>query len=253
MRLICPNCDAEYEVDASVIPENGRDVQCSNCGHAWYQMPETAVAEAEAGAALFDPPPALTSAAPSEPEPVAPPEPLPVEEAPEPAPRPRAMGESVLAVLREEAERETAARRAEAPAAPLETQEELGLTAAAPAVAEHQPPFAAPAADRPLRRDLLPDIEEINSTLRPVGVDDGGPAIAAPIRRGSGFRTGFVLMLVLAALVVALYVLAPRLAEQIPAAAPALGRFVATVDALRLWLDGQMSTISGSLGGRPES
>ena len=38
MRLICPNCDAEYEVDASVIPEAGRDVQCSNCGHTWFQM-----------------------------------------------------------------------------------------------------------------------------------------------------------------------------------------------------------------------
>ncbi|MEN9850001.1 MAG: zinc-ribbon domain, partial [Pseudomonadota bacterium] len=27
MRLICPNCDAEYEVDASAIPDTGRDVQ----------------------------------------------------------------------------------------------------------------------------------------------------------------------------------------------------------------------------------
>ena len=38
MRLICPNCDAEYEVDASAIPYDGRDVQCSNCGHAWFQL-----------------------------------------------------------------------------------------------------------------------------------------------------------------------------------------------------------------------
>ena len=39
MRLICPNCDAEYEVDDAAIPDTGRDVQCSNCGHAWFQLP----------------------------------------------------------------------------------------------------------------------------------------------------------------------------------------------------------------------
>ncbi len=39
MRLICPNCDAEYEVDDAAIPDAGRDVQCSNCGHAWFQIP----------------------------------------------------------------------------------------------------------------------------------------------------------------------------------------------------------------------
>ncbi len=37
MRLICPNCGAQYEVPQSVIPENGRDVQCSSCGHTWFQ------------------------------------------------------------------------------------------------------------------------------------------------------------------------------------------------------------------------
>ncbi|MCB2124584.1 MAG: zinc-ribbon domain-containing protein, partial [Rhodobacteraceae bacterium] len=29
MRLICPSCGAQYEVDESVIPDGGRDVQCS--------------------------------------------------------------------------------------------------------------------------------------------------------------------------------------------------------------------------------
>ena len=38
MRLSCPNCGAQYEVPAEVIPENGRDVQCSNCGHTWFQL-----------------------------------------------------------------------------------------------------------------------------------------------------------------------------------------------------------------------
>src|SRR6056297_3233436 len=37
MRLTCPNCDAQYEVPDEVIPETGRDVQCSNCGDTWFQ------------------------------------------------------------------------------------------------------------------------------------------------------------------------------------------------------------------------
>lgn len=45
MRLICPNCGAQYEVDARVIPDTGRDVQCSNCGHTWFQRPALQDAE----------------------------------------------------------------------------------------------------------------------------------------------------------------------------------------------------------------
>ncbi|MEO9466630.1 zinc-ribbon domain-containing protein, partial [Sulfitobacter pontiacus] len=37
MRLICPNCDAQYEVPDEVMPSSGRDVQCSNCGQTWFQ------------------------------------------------------------------------------------------------------------------------------------------------------------------------------------------------------------------------
>ncbi|WP_201723338.1 zinc-ribbon domain-containing protein, partial [Sulfitobacter sp. HI0076] len=37
MRLICPNCDAQYEVPDEVMPVAGRDVQCSNCGQTWFQ------------------------------------------------------------------------------------------------------------------------------------------------------------------------------------------------------------------------
>jgi predicted Zn finger-like uncharacterized protein len=48
MRLVCPNCNAQYEVDPAVIPEEGRDVLCSACGHAWFQHSEAALARAEA-------------------------------------------------------------------------------------------------------------------------------------------------------------------------------------------------------------
>ena len=37
MRLVCPNCVAQYEVADGTIPETGRDVQCANCHHIWFQ------------------------------------------------------------------------------------------------------------------------------------------------------------------------------------------------------------------------
>lgn len=59
MRLICPNCDAEYEVAASAIPDSGRDVQCSNCGHAWFQHHPDREAEQIAESSVYDPPPPM--------------------------------------------------------------------------------------------------------------------------------------------------------------------------------------------------
>ncbi|MBM7066326.1 zinc-ribbon domain-containing protein [Actibacterium sp. 188UL27-1] len=40
MRLTCPSCGAQYDVDDHVMPSDGRDVQCSSCGHTWFQQPE---------------------------------------------------------------------------------------------------------------------------------------------------------------------------------------------------------------------
>ncbi|MBM2577441.1 zinc-ribbon domain-containing protein [Jannaschia sp. Os4] len=54
MRLICPDCGAQYEIAAEMIPPEGRDVQCSNCATTWFQMPpapESDAAEAPEGAA----------------------------------------------------------------------------------------------------------------------------------------------------------------------------------------------------------
>jgi len=36
MRLLCPKCDAEYEVADGIIPNAGRDVQCSSCDTIWF-------------------------------------------------------------------------------------------------------------------------------------------------------------------------------------------------------------------------
>jgi predicted Zn finger-like uncharacterized protein len=36
VRLLCPKCDAEYEIPDDVIPTEGRDVQCSGCQETWF-------------------------------------------------------------------------------------------------------------------------------------------------------------------------------------------------------------------------
>jgi len=269
MRLICPNCDAQYEVDDAAIPEAGRDVQCSNCGHAWFQIRET-LAE-DLTQALYREPepepvpevPAAVAQTEEQDEDAAPPPP------PRAAPVQRSLDESVLAILREEAERELAARKAEAQS--LEMQGDLGLPppvspavgSAAAAATEADPADAGqkPAAPRmgsavasrvAARRDLLPDIEEINSSLRP---NDAAQRIEALAQAKdeqegrSGFRSGFVLVLVIAGLAAMLYLMAPQISAQIPGTAEALGAYVAAVDAARLAIDGLMQRATGALNG----
>ena len=289
MRLICPNCDAEYEVEDSAIPDTGRDVQCSNCGHAWFQLPpeiELALEQEDelfGQAAAADPTVAAAPSAVTEP-PAAPAEDAavlaaalkaePSKVAVEPAlpsdPPRRTLDDNLLTILREEAEREAAARRSEGSA--IETQPDLGLAAppapppsvppatgslagAARRIAQMQgidPDAPPPAPPRPAtRRDLLPDIEEINSSLKgsetPVtAMGDERPGAAAEAR---GFRSGFALALFVAVMLLAAYVAAPQIKGQIPALAGGMDAYVAGVDGLRLWLDGAMRAATDMLRG----
>lgn len=102
------------------------------------------------------------------------------------------------------------------------------------------------------RRELLPDIEEINSSLR-VG-QDRRPAEAAdhdipgtPTPRGSvpqaparsGFLRGFMIPVVLACALGAAYAQAPQLAARFPDLAGPLQSYTAQVTTLRQWLDDQ--------------
>lgn len=277
MRLICPNCGAQYEVSADAIPPAGRDVQCSACNHTWFEKPGASL-DAEAG---------LEPAPRSEP---VPPEPSPPEPRPEPEPEPEPEGipdpgpasdvprpdlarpslsPEVAAILQAERAREEAARKAET----IESQPDLGLTEPSRGFDPDQQRAdearrrmarlkgePAPAAAAAPRRDLLPDIEEINSSLRP---DTSTPA-ATPVRRSRaaadpaeevarrrGFRYGFATVLFVAAGAALVYVQAPRLAATVPALAPALDRYVEGVDTARLWLDLRLQGLTDRLQ-RPE-
>ena len=251
MRLVCPNCDAEYEVDASVIPDGGRDVQCSNCGHAWFQISPELEAAIAAEEALYEPPP-----------PVERPVPASASASASAAMPQRQLDESVLAVLKEEAEREVEARRAEAPRMEMQTDMALeapakdasGLGAVAQRLARMKGAETARMVKPQTRADVFPEIEEINSTLRASsekrsGAADATAATASPQTQASGFGSGFVLMLVLAVLLVTVYVMAPKIAQQIPAASAALTGFVQAVDLARLQLDQLLQSAIAFLNG----
>lgn len=293
MRLVCPNCGAQYEVDDRVIPDSGRDVQCSACGHAWYQMPQGHSA-ADDEAALPDHDDTLLpdddgdgeslgedeSAAPDEPTPDASeaeasePEGAAADDVPEEALSSEGaarstMGEDVRSILREEAEHELSRRATEQ----VETQPDLGLDSSpspeeerrriarermarmrgldeeevveAESVEAERPPGTESdkAREQIPRRERFPDIEEINSTLDGHGMSGDADVTFVEGARGSGFGRGFFLVIFLAALLLAVYMLAPKLSETIPAFEPALTAYVEAVNVARAWLDTAMQGI----------
>jgi len=304
MRLVCPNCDAKYEVSDDAVPPEGRDVQCSSCGHAWFQRrPEDEIA-AEEEAALFGDDLAAEPSAPDLPAPDLPAPDLTADEAAEAVvpdgtdeaiaaalgasvagnafdaapnfadlPPKQELDDSVLSVLREEAAREAEARRLDAQKAgfrqadadgQMQTQPDLGVESAGAGLTPTQrrlamlkgedPDAEPPEPPRPAaRRDLLPDVEEINSTLSPSenGADLDAEVDALPdlTKRKRGFRSGFFLMLLLAVIAAAIYMAAPKLSAQFPALESTLTNYVANVDSARLWLNNLMKSATHSLNG----
>ena len=280
MRLVCPNCDAEYDVDDGLIPPEGRDVQCSNCTTTWFQasleateaeQPETAP-EPQAEELEDDPDLAAIAA---------------VTAAAGLSPRKPAVDQAAMDVIHEEVERETEARKADMGG--VETQPDLGLddteseTRAAAArdrmarrrgldtqaetIDDNDEALAAaPRRDEAsTKRELVPDIEEINSTLSPEAAEAEAEAarLAAEgtdvgqVQKRSGFRLGFGLMLLLTVGLLILYVYAPQIAQRAPSLSATLESYVISVDNLRVWLDtaaeGLVEKIGAILGDASET
>ena len=41
MIITCPNCNKQFKIDNSLIPDEGRDLQCGSCNHIWlYSIQE---------------------------------------------------------------------------------------------------------------------------------------------------------------------------------------------------------------------
>ena len=195
----------------------------------------------------------------------------------------RPLDDSLLSVLREEAEREAAHRRAEG-VSEMQVQDEMALDGApeateapiAPAARLAQQRRSVPdfsdlndydaeeedrVADlngaepddvlRTRGRERLPNIDEINDTLTATtdrtgeAIAESSPEMAA--RRRSGFSRGFAFVLLLAAVLALTYIFAPQISARFPAAAAPMARYVATVDQGRVWLNDQMSAITDKL------
>ena len=40
MFIDCISCSKKFEVNSSLIPENGRTIQCGSCNHVWFYKPQ---------------------------------------------------------------------------------------------------------------------------------------------------------------------------------------------------------------------
>ena len=36
MIITCPNCNKQFKIHNSLIPDEGRDLQCGSCNHIWF-------------------------------------------------------------------------------------------------------------------------------------------------------------------------------------------------------------------------
>lgn len=296
MRLICPNCDAQYEVPSEVIPEDGRDVQCSNCGDTWFQnhsdQEGTASKKVEESATVQPTEPETETEISQVREEIREAEqeeqPKPVEpiveqsageyEEDEPdsivaEPVARELDPAVVAVLKQEAEHEAEQRRNEQSAG-LETQPDLGLQEAEddasrrarearerlPVTQDDAPVGTDSAIADTLasRRDLLPDVEEISSSLRSASdrqADDESDVddYLEPQSEKRSFRRGFTLMILLAVILGAVYVMAPKITQSVPLAGPAVSGYVAIVDKGRAALGDRVKAILDWLDAKASS
>lgn len=307
MRLTCPNCGAQYEVPDEVIPETGRDVQCSNCGDTWFQMhpdhpqdPEDQLAEddAEDAASRYPDEDEDDYGVEYDAEPDIPQDTDPQQDTDQPqdtdpqhdaddqqddegawdddpypdapqqdtgqTPR-RTLDPSIRDLLREEAAREEQARAAEV-GEPLESQPDLGLEDAGDTRKleararmarlrglsddnDDETPPAKDPIDPDSRRNLLPDIDEINSSF------DAAPRrersfseaddLNAMSSGGGGFRRGFVWAVMVFSVLTLIYVFAPQIAGLSPALEGPMTAYVGLIDNLRAWLQSTVASLSG--------
>src|SRR5210317_1847718 len=55
MIIDCINCSKKFVVNASLIPDNGRTIQCGSCNHVWFYKPEIEQSKNEIKAEITSP------------------------------------------------------------------------------------------------------------------------------------------------------------------------------------------------------
>ncbi len=203
MRLICPSCATEYEVDAAAIGDRGRMVRCANCDAEWFQAPA-------AGDIAAPPPPPPPP--PSSPERTVErtvsgvPEPeVTVSEDPEARPPPvYANPEPVIRKPRAREELRGASPPVRTSADNIERIYYDAEPAAAPRFEETDV-----LEETRVRRRKDGTREDLAASLRELDDDE-------PPRTGGAFLAGFSTIAVMAVVLIALYVKAPDLAKLAP-------------------------------------
>ncbi len=231
MRLTCPDCGAQYDVSDDAIPAEGRDVECSNCGHSWFQAaavvarPETDVARAD-------------------------------------HPVRRAVDASVAEILRAEAAHEQQLRAQETPEPTPPGAAEIAevQSPSAPPVTEPTMPVVVPARVTPQQKPEepgnsnprdMPSMTEINTSLRARSADritPPDPEVEEAVSR-HGFRRGFITVLLLFAILFAPYVFAEQIIAAFPQMQDSMASYVTMVDEWRLTLNAGVMALGERVAG----
>lgn len=274
IEIVCPNCQARYQLPDNAIGPEGRKVSCSSCAHKWRAHPEAPAAAVPEAAAMRERTTEEAMAAVAASDEVS---------APPAAPPPPASGnrdEQMAAIRRMLSDLKEAA----------DTVPDRSDSAAESAQPEPAPAPPAPGPSARRReeeapnRDRLEDrIDDVNTLAKMVkGEPTGGGYDAAKLRKrhekrakrlqrarerrkkSGAFLTGFTLVAVVSSVMVGLYVLQPQIIESQPQMEPALVEYVTTVDRYRVeldettqnwrkWLTERIAKLTGKGGGEEQA
>ena len=261
IEIVCPSCQARYQLPEGSIGPEGRKVSCSSCSHKWRASVEGAES------APLQPVPEQP-----EPEQPAPEQYAPVSASPVPATEEDAKDASMAAVAASGAA--AVAQSPLPPAATGDREEQMAairqmladLKEGADAATEIEPeptpkePVAPPpsmrrrAEDDEEERDALKSrIDELDKTGRAAKGEAATSGYdPAKLRRmhekrakklqrsrerkkkSGAFLTGFTLVALVTATMVGLYVLRPQIVTTAPQMGPALNEYVVTIDRYRV-------------------
>ena len=203
VRLLCPKCDAEYEIPNDVIPAEGRDVQCSGCQETWFVPAD-------------QPPRARTTIDPK-------------------------VSRILQQEVQREMEARKAETRGAPEAAPEQASatNELPPAAPHPEAKAATTSKSLPPIDRVEISPLVSPAEDAPALTKPLLPSDAPEDVAPLDNQQRGTVAAF---LVLGAMT-AIYIFAPQITEQFPKQTDRINAYVFWVDDMRQWLQHGLQAI----------
>jgi predicted Zn finger-like uncharacterized protein len=266
MRLTCPNCSAVYEIPDDAIPEEGRDVECSNCEHVWFQAHPGMMTEAApltpsqrpidpAVAEILQQEATLEFEARRKTQPktgVVMPEETVSETPPEPASATEAEQSSEDEKMPPQQEVEdqgvAAESNIEEKAGPEEMEKQSGAIADQIETDQTETEEApeTPAEENAKAGDPVLEPQSGAGSMPDTLPVEGAPETSEDVEQSRGFQRSFMIVLLLAGCGAALYVFAPDIIVQVPKTEPFLMQYISGVDQVRVWLDALWHHLNGT-------